>query len=397
MKKRKKSNLLIWLLIISFFVIGPKKTYARNCPSNINSNLHEINDYVEFGDELRLFYFGIDNNGTFESSYLSGLKLLLNIYPTENLAIVGEIDLRYKNTGWYDDISKDFKFRLNQAFLEYDNGNFSITPGIQFFTFSSAAVLDQRFMGLSAGYNNPYLELNLFAGTTKKDMMKSSINCLWQRYNDENDSWRIISGNMKNIAAGLSLSVKKLNPYFLQSLFLLSKTEIEQQKSLSFSIAGGGPIIKRKLSFTGDLIAFWNYDNYFLPGVVVQITGSPFGYDMPILKTGVAKSFRYTDQYRLSPVFENLTWGIIKRYSIHNNNIVYSELDWQINDKIKPYVHYYYQTDDFNNGKKSNETDAGFILRVFDKYSFNVAYVGLDLFDNKRLQNAFYFETRLIF
>ena len=154
----------ILLLMISILFNFSIKSYSRDCPSKLESNLYEINDKIIAGIEIRGFYFYPDKNWRDalnlekeyeansvnetgekeipEHNFMGGIRPLVNFFPSDNLTIIMEADLRYKNSGFGE---KDISFRLNQLTVEYMKGNFYISPGIQFFNFSSF----DRFPALS--------------------------------------------------------------------------------------------------------------------------------------------------------------------------------------------------------------------------------------------------------
>jgi len=259
--------------------------------------------------------------------------------------------------------------------------------------------LDQRFVGLSGEYRTKLFNVSIFSGVTARKLMRSVSNCMWMRYASDNIGWKTMSSKIwNNMAAGLTTSFKGVRPFRLVAMYLFSyPRELERLQSHALSVEFAGPIVKRYLSFTFDALGFLDYDNQFLPGFVLEFrarTGKK--QSSPRFKLGIASSFGESNEHRIMSPYENLSWGLIRRYSLYNGHVGYVGAAWPFVEYVKPFVHYYVQSFRLSSDDFEDELDMGVDLSIGDLYRLRLAYVGINLASERQSSNAFYAELRII-
>ncbi len=403
--------------IVAFFtvfacvwVVDIPSTVARQCPSKLPSHMFQVLDSLELGAEFRAFYFGASvaeglpsslDDGTvdFQHNMMLGLKPAAAWYPLDGLTFSVEAEARFAKPGWEEKTPKGFDFRLSQAIAEYDPGDYRITAGLQAFSFGTAALLDQRFVGLSAEYRTKLFNVSLFSGVTSRKFMRSVSNCMWMKYASDNIGWKTMSPRIwNNMVAGLTTSFKGIRPFRLMAMYLLSyPRELETLQSHAFSVEFAGPIVKRYLSFTFDAIGFLDHGNQFLPGFVMEMRARAGKKESaPRFKLGLASSFGESDEHRIMSPYENLSWGLIRRYSLYNGHVAYVGAAWPFVEHVKPFVHYYAQSFKLSSDDFEDELDMGLDLSIGDLYRLRMAYVAINLASDRQTSNAFYAELRIV-
>ena len=141
---------------------------AKDCPSKLPSHTAPVGDLAEVGAEFRGITVAMDpgdalaspNPDSFDLAFMSGLRGLAYIYPTDFLALVLEPEIRYKTPGWEEKaIPGLWPLRFNQALVEIDAGKLGFDVGIQNLAWGTGAVLDTRAIGLSTQYSTRSFKL----------------------------------------------------------------------------------------------------------------------------------------------------------------------------------------------------------------------------------------------
>jgi hypothetical protein len=383
---------------------------------------YQLSEKLSLGAELRLFYIGMDfGDGMplsevvddFDNALLLGTRLSLNWYPTDFLTIVLEPEFRYKSRGWEE--WDGFNRRLWQGFLAFDFGRFQTTLGMQLFSFGQGAALDDRFLGASFGFDHKKVGFSVFGGLTYDGLRRSGTNCLFEEYTSTTAAWKTISHNLgENFAVGATFSLKVLRPWRMILLYLLSFPHFEHLRSHTIALDVGGPLKPQVASLHLEPLLFIDDQAKVMLGLVGDLRlHLHFLGKEPLLRIGAASSFLDTPEQRLRPVFENLSWGFLKRYSLYHGFIGMARLDWTFEVKgkralatLKPFAHYYIQRFDFKkHSQKTNELlyltdelDAGIAIGVNRLYNFVVAFVGLNLAsDYEEPSLGAYVEARIVF
>lgn len=364
--------------------------YSRECPSKLNAHNFDITDTLSLGAEIRLFYLGVDVGEnlpvsgveSFDNNYFGGLRLSLTYFPITELSVVLEGEIRYKNPGWVT--NEGFSGRPWQGYVSYDSGALFINGGLQIFQFGTAALLDERFIGLEGGYKHKDFELSILWGVTHNWLLRSTSNCLWVRYTSQTEGWKTISSDFRNYIFGLKYGLKILKPHQFQILFLYAHPSFEELQSNGISLYAKGPIIKKRLSYVLEpLLLFNHFDSGYatIPALVSEIRYHiPILENEPLLVMGFATVLIDTEEKRINPVFENLSWGYLKRYSIRQGHIGEIKLQWDVTKNIKPYINYYIQSTDFSSKEASDEMDTGIIFEFMKGLiTLNTSFVALNM------------------
>lgn len=138
--------------------------------------------------------------------------------------------------------------------------------------------------------------------------------------------------------------------------------------------------------------------NYTVYGIVAEMR-----YHIPLFKrepqlgAGIATVVNSVPESAIIPVFENLSWGYIKRYSLHQRHIGKAEVIWRLSDYFNPYARYFVQSEDLSSRDTSDELDAGIILE-FKKglITLNTAFVALNMVGSYLASYGVYIELRTI-
>lgn len=395
--------------MVLLLLLCPTGARARHCPSRLPGHLYELHEKFSLGAELRAFYFGVsvgeemptslvNSERTFENNVFFGLKPRMEWYPTSGLNVVMEFELRYRWPGWETYAVPGLQMRPTEVIVEYEKKAFRLIGGFQSFTFGTTALLDQRFWGLMAQYKKRKFSLAIFGGATMRRFMRSANNCLWMSYLSVSTGWKTVSDDMGNGIVGLTFNLKTLKPFHFRALYLYSHPGIEKLRSHALSIHVRGPIVRPYLYFEAEALAFLDHNNYFMPGYVALLRGR-FGRSRraPSMSIGLAGTLRGTSDRRMVPVYENLSWGLIRRYSVFHGNVGFIRAAWPAFKFLKLFSRYYMQSFAFSSEDFSDELDLGVNIKIGGLYDITLAYVGLNLAPGAKPSHAVYLEARIIF
>jgi len=376
-------------VVVSFLLIGGSLS-ARECPSKLNAHNFDITDTLSLGAEIRMFYLGVDVGEnlpvsgvvTFDNNYFGGAKLSLTYYPVSELSVVIEGEVRYKNPGWVT--NEGFSGRPWQAFLGYDSDTLFANAGLQIFQFGTAALLDERFIGLETGYKNKDFDISLFWGITHNWLLRSTSNCLWVRYTSQTEGWKTISSDLRNYVLGAKYGLKIFKPHQLQLMIMYSHPTFRELQNFSGSIFVKGPIIKKRLSYIIEPLMISSHPEdryYYVYGIVSELRYHiPVFEREPILTLGTATILNDVPERAINPVYENLSWGFLKRYSLHQGHIGEIKLLWEATNNIHPYANYFLQSKDYTSKNASDELDAGLIFEFMKGLiTLNTSFVALNM------------------
>jgi hypothetical protein len=95
-------------------------------------------------------------------------------------------------------------------------------------------------------------------------------------------------------------------------------------------------------------------------------------------KVGYAGSFLHPDKDEFLPVYENLSWGKWKRYSLHDGHLAFIKFGWRVHENIRLFSNYFAQTRDFGGENSSDEINLGIKSSYRKKYLIEISYIGLN-------------------
>lgn len=383
---------------------------ARACCGKLASHLYQLGDSFEIGAELRTFYFGVTvGDGlpsskaqverVYENNFMLGLRPAFNWFPIDGLTVSLEGEMRFKRPGWEANAVPGLDGRPVYAALAYDAGWLDVTAGVHPQIFGTAAALDQRFLGVSANHKNDWVTLSLFGGVTNRFLMKNAGSCLWMRYASDNIGWKTVSTRLEdNYLVGFITGLRKLKPFSAQLLYLFESPSVEILRSHVVSGFFRGPIVRPYLDFELELLAQIKTSGSFVPGLVGMLRGRlGNASDRPRFAAGAASSFGEREDRRLASVLENLSWGMIRRFSLYNGHVFTLQGVWPYSKHFEPFVDYFIQTFAVSDADLSDELDAGFWVAISDLYRLRLAYVGMNLAGPAYASShAIYAELRLI-
>jgi hypothetical protein len=420
--RHRRLDCILFFLVTAISLTPGRTALARDCPSLLSGRLFQIGDTLELGAEFRSFYFGAAvgeglpiSPGPDEADYpwdnnvFLGLRALLYWYPAEGLTIAVEDELRYRWPGWEASGVPGLDNRPVSLFIEYETNGITVTGGLQSFYFGTAAVLDQRFLGLSAQLEHEVFSIEVFGGVTMRHFMRNAAHSMWMSYMSDTNGWKYASQDLsENFAIGAIFSLRSVvRPFRLELLYLISEASLEQLRSQAVSLHFAGPIWRPYLSFVLEPLVVIDSDANVFPGVVAEVRAR-FGSEanLPTLSVGGASSFLHLQDddpaARYNAVYENLSLGMIRRFNLHQGHVLYARAAWQIIDYVGLFAGYYANIDvaiDPTEGRVldvNDELDVGVALQVNDLYRMNLAYVAMNLAGDHDTSHGVYVEARII-
>lgn len=389
-------------------VLAPAAGFARDCPSKLPSHLFEVTESLSLGAELRAFYVGMElgdgmpmsaqHKGEWDNAFLSGLRLSALWSPWTDWSLTVEGEVRYKHPGWKDNPVPGLDGRPWQAYVEYNKKPWDVTAGLQILNFGMSSILDQRFLALSAEYSADLFTVGAFGGATLEDMSRNASNCLWVRYTSATTGWRTLSHEMENFVGGATFTWKGFRPWRFQSMYLYSRPSVNLQRSHAVVAWLGGPLVPKYVSLDIEPTFLVANEERIMGSLVgeVRIT-LPILSTPPVLRLAAATPLGYSDEHRYMPVYENLSWGFLKRYSLYEGHLFQGRLDWDATPWLRPMARYVAQTFNFTEEQTSDELDAGVELNFNEVYWLVLSYVGLNLAGSLEASHGVYVEARVVF
>ncbi len=390
--------------LLSLTVLLAGQAQAKDCPSDLPSHTAAVGDWAELGAELRSVTVAMspgddlatpDPDG-FDLAFMEALRGLAILYPSDALTIVAEPEVRYKNPGWEDGpLPGLWPMRINQALVEVDTGKLGLDVGIQNLAWGSGALLDVRALGVSAQYSTKPVKLGLFAAMSRQSMLRNSEACLWYRYAAARNGWKSLSENPRdNPVLGADLSIKKLGAWRIKGLYLASLTQNEALRGHFLALSTTGPLVERRVTLAVEPV-MQLHDGSVSAGAVGMLRMTLFDGDhAPHGRVGFASSFTEADP--VASVWEGLSWGYLRRYSIHDGHIGMLRIAWPVNDWLKPKLQYHVQSAKLSDGAAGDELDLGVELKLAELYRAHLSLVGLDLAGPLEPSLGGFVEIRLI-
>jgi hypothetical protein len=377
---------------------------SKDCPSKLPSNLNEYDSFA-WGVEGRLLYNGIpgDKSGSNGYNYHKlkfGIKSELDLFLSDNSTIVAEIDYKQHNRGNKSPNNSGETLRANQFLYDYDTDKLSSIAGLQMHSYSSSILIDQRFIGESLTIKKDRFNAGIFVGASQKDMFRALNNSFFHSYSKTYQSWKSpISNKVENYAIQLHYSYLKYRPFKIKGYFLSSLPQKESLRSNALAIMIAGPIKKRTWSFHFEGMVFENSQHDILPGMLLSSRIQPVSWLE--LDVGLLTKISSDKQKKINPIYENIAWGIIKKYSIYSDHVAKLKIDFKVNDAIKPFIHYYAQSTNFSTGDLTDELDTGleYNFKGFRKkdYFLRLSYIYLEFAGDKKNKSGIHGEFRIIF
>lgn len=358
---------------------------AKDCPSKLPSHTVNLGDWGEVGAELRAMSVAMDPGDQlatdaedgFDLAYFGGLRGFAALYPSSSVTVVLEPETRYKNPGWEDQKIPGFwPMRINQALVAYEGEALEGQVGIQGLTWGSGALLDTRAMALRGEYGNKQLQVGLFAGMSQDAMLRNGPGCLWTRYATVGGRWKKLSDSMnENKLAGLDLSLKHWKPWKVKAIYLGSFTEDPTFAQHAVAVSVAGPLVAERASLVFEPVLTWGADRDVSAGAVAQLRLSP-GSDAPELHVGIG--LNAVEEHPVTSVWESLSWGYLRRYSLHDGQLARLALRWKASDAIAPKIEYHLAAHSLADGPDGDELDVGAVWTINSKHT---AYFGMSALD----------------
>ncbi len=382
---------------------------ARDCPSKLPAHLWEVTDSLSIGAEVRAFYVGMDvgddlpisakSAGSWDNAFMAGLRTSLLWTPFEDWSLTWEGEARYKRPGWSNSAVRGLDGRLWQLYVGFDHAPWEVSAGLQIMNFGMSSMLDQRFVALRADFKADLFSVGAFGGVTMEQMTRNSTNCLWVRYTSATTGWRVLSHDLDNLVAGATFTWKGFRPWRFQSMYLWSRPALEAQRSHALVAWFGGPLIPRYVTLDLEPAVVITADEKVMGSLVgeVRVTLPQVLDSAPVLRLAAGSAFGYSQEQRFMPVYENLSWGYLKRYSLYEGHLFQARLDWDATEWLRPSARYVAQTFDFSSQLTSDEMDAGIELNLHEVYWLVLSYVGLNLVGPNAPSHGFYAELRVVF
>jgi len=393
------------LCVVLLGVLHPLDSEGRDCPSHLRSNQWEPRDIFSIGLELRSFYIGADvGDGLprsrtaegWENDPASGVRLLAGFYPLDGLSITAEFDLTVAKDVLAEGDELKVRPRATEALVDYDSESWGVGAGIQTFTVGSGAMLDQRFLALDLRLKTRIATLDVFGGATNSYLMKSATNCIFTAYTAHTQGWRTIGDGLDSFMGGAILSFKTLQPFTLQLAYLFARPDVEHLRGHGATLALSGPIVRQRLSMSIETMWLVDDAQVIKPAVLAELRSRPFGGLR--LKVAAATSFGGEPAERFTPVFENLSWGILQRFNLYQGRLLMGRAAYAVGEHVKPFAGYYmrFLESSLDSENTGDELDAGVDLKISDLYTLRAAYIGANLVGPHVTSHICYLELRVI-
>lgn len=398
-----------YLLLSTLLLVWAAPVAARDCPSKLPSHLFEVTDSLSIGAEVRAFFVGLNvgeglaltagDLDEWDSAFLGGLRTSLLWTPFDDWSLTWEGEARYKYPGWENRPVPGLDGRLWQLYVGYDHEPVEVSAGMQIVNFGMSSMLDQRFVALRGEFKADMFTAGLLAGVTMEEMTRNASNCLWVRYTSETTGWRTLSHELDNAIAGATFTWKGFRPWRFQSAYFWARPSWEKQRSHNLVAWIGGPLIPRILSLDLEPAVMLSDSQRVMGSLVgeLRFTLPALLGSSPTLRLAAGSAFGYDDDVRYMPVFENLSWGYLKRYSLYEGHLLQARFDWDVLDWLRPSARYVAQTFNFTKERSSDELDAGMEFNVNEVYWLVLSYVGLNLVGPYQPSHGLYAELRVVF
>jgi hypothetical protein len=365
----------------------------------------EITDTFTFGAELRTFYVGLkvgeglpySGDKDQDHLFMAGLRLALNWYPLEELSVHVQGEGRYKYPGWDSEPIPGFRVRPWVGYVSWTPEPVDLRAGLMVKDFGTGALLDQRVLGLDTAWHVGPVDIGVFGGVTTEEFQRSGTNCLWIHHTSMTAGWRTLSHGLNNVMAGTTVTLTTLQRGHLSFLYLLAWPEWEHLRSHSLAMSLTAPLIRRILNVNVEPMVLVNHDQQVFPALLAVFR---FRLDLwgkeSILRLGMASSLLHEEDRRMTPVFESLSWGFLKRYSLYEGHLGMIRFHWPVTRQVQPFVHYHLATSDFTGSGTTDELDAGVEVHVGDWLRMVCSYAGLHLAGRDQASHGLYFEARIV-
>ncbi|MBN2797645.1 MAG: hypothetical protein JXX28_00710 [Deltaproteobacteria bacterium] len=359
---------------------------ARDCPSHVGNHTVAVTDTLAVGAEARLIGVGVaPSEGLLEAQRepwdheaMAGLRGLVEWYPSDLFGAVLEGEVRYRTGGWQENTIPGLDpFRANQAFLELYTGALETRVGLQHVSFGSTALLDSRMMGARLELGTRPIAFSLFGGAVLREMLRSGDGCLWYHYQADRIAWKSLSNEMgDNVLVGGTFQGKRRGVR-LRGLYLLSLSRNEDVAGQGASLSIAAPLAGSALGLTVEPLAWKNGEEPWTPGAMAVLRWRVWdAKDAVQLRVGTALALPSADATAPRPVYENLSWGALRRYSLHDERLGMMDAVWPVHGWVEPQLAWYLQSD---GAALSDELDLGALWTVGGKHTVKTSAVLLDL------------------
>ncbi|GEM_PF-4208664 len=394
-------------LLLLVVLLTANLASARDCPSKLPAQLWDVTDTLSIGAELRGFYVGMkpgdglpisaSEKESWDSMFLAGLRTSLLWTPFEDWSLTWEGEARYKNPGWENRPVPGLDGRLWQLYVAYDGRPVSAAAGLQIVNFGMSSIIDQRFIAARVDYSGDLFSIGMFGGATMEFLTRNASNCLWVRYTSATTGWRTLSHDLDNFVAGAQFSYKGLRPWRAQALYLWAYPSMEHHRSHALVGNFGGPIVRKSISMDIEPALLLDHQNRVMGSVTGEVRWHiPIFSVPPLLRLAAASAFGYSASAPFAPVYENLSWGLLKRYSLFEGHLFQGRLEWNPREWVRPTVRYVAQTFNFTKEQSSDELDAGVEFKIAEPYWLLLSYVAMNVVGPHQPSHGVYFEARAV-
>ena len=395
------------LAALMAFSALPGVAFAKDCPSNLSTELHTAGN-ASFGAEIRFWYYYVnqydyEDQQRLEDSYVyASARGLAEYQFSENL--YGGFEALIRNTEYDDDdfecedCADGIRVNVRELWLDYAPGSLALHAGRDVLAFGNGMVIDNFFDQATAQFDFGSASVLIGGGVLANDVAREATSCQRGAVYEYYPYWKqILASDWGDYRMGFVETGFSLIPKHHQQLMLLyTDSAIDnEQDSLTADMYLNGNLGAGFKYFTEAALQYYTESQDVYGGASLLVSKNfPFAATQQQIQAGLLLAQR-DDAQRFAPIYESLWIGERYRYSLYEGNIFY--LKETVNfDKLKP-VSVTTQYSRKFSGDASDELDVGLELDVTQKYRFFFIYSALNLASDYEMTHQFQFQTRLVF
>jgi len=380
---------------------------AKDCPSNLGTNLHETDNFA-FGGEFRFWSYYVDQydyekQTRFDTNY--------NYWSVRGAAEYSFSDALYagvegilRNTEFADEdfqcasCSADFRVDLRQLWLTYESDAVSFHVGRDLLAFGNSMILDNFFDQVSMQFDAGAVSFRAGGGALANDVAREAVSCQRGGVYEYYPYWKqTLDAAWDDHLFGFVETNFALRPKQYQQILLLytdSAVDPAQDAWIGDLFLNGTLPGGVKYFMEGALQYYSTSANVYGGASFIASKSMAFAGTKQQFQFGALVAQRDTAQ-RFAPIYESLWLGERYRYSVYEGDLLY--LKNTVNfDNLKP-ISLVTQYTQKISGARSDELDVGLQLSFTEKYRFFLTYSALNLTGDYEMTHQFQFHTRLLF
>ncbi|MBN2723307.1 MAG: hypothetical protein JXR95_04460 [Deltaproteobacteria bacterium] len=404
---------------LGFFILNiPFNVYAKNCPSRLNENLHQVGEKeLYWGMELRLAnYFIWEKDATASDSSAellkNGFAAVRGVvdYTIEetfggslNLVFEGELKQRksVENcNSWAVPTFKDFELipQLRKLYGSWEGENTKISVGRQNFTYGTQALIDNFFDAFKLEYKSETLKTSfqLFSGVFANELARETLGCGYEQYYENRRAWkRLCTANYGDyIATGAVARFKFAKPHQISVMNLLQLSlrdrdmtelnpEYPEKLTTDFlSVYAIGPFFTEKLYYETELIGALRIDG--MKPMFGVVGGFQYKINAPgghiVLNPRYSGSFLTEDNLHFASIFESFDLGSRQRYGLYDGHVYSFAVRYKIHS-FRLHTAYHYHLAKVLSEVVDDELEAGvtWFIGNKSKYQLRLIYSGINI------------------